>query len=164
MPFNPNLDIVLGDAQMGPILADLTAAKNALGAIATITLSDEESAQLNKVNNARLPFVLRAVTEFGNSYANLVSPRVTTARAQNLFEALVSLRQLEVQLAEFQDRVKDLSFNVEEIVYNYTTDMYANAKRYRGDVPGADTVSDYLSGMFEGQGNFNNDQDNPPQP
>jgi hypothetical protein len=32
MPYNPNLDIVLSDAQLGPILAYLDAAKNALDA------------------------------------------------------------------------------------------------------------------------------------
>lgn len=162
MPYNPNLDIVLGDAQLGPILADLDAAKNALGAIATITLSAEESARLNKVNNARLPYVHRAVVEFGSTYTNLVSPRVTTSRAGNLLEALISLRQLESQLAEFQDRVKDLSFNVEEIIYNYTTDMYANAERYKGDVAGADVVAEYLGQLFAGQGPQNDPT--PPTP
>ena len=162
MPYNPSLNIVLGPTQLDPILADIQTAKDALGAIATVTLSNEESAHLNKVDNSRLPYVQRSVIEFGPAYTGLVSARVNTARADNLFEALVSLRNIESALQEFQDRVKDLSFNVEELLYTYTTDMYANAKRYQGDVEGADVVMHYLSEMFEGQGNPGQEQDTNP--
>ena len=49
----------------------------------------------------------------------------------------------------------DLSINLENTTYNYTTDMYYTAQRYVGDLPGADVVVQELSPLFEGQGNFN---------
>jgi len=159
MPYIPTLNYTITGAQETTIIGELEASKDALGAIATVTLSDTEAAALNKVDNSRLPFVQRAVQEFGATYTALASERVTTTRALDLFEAIIVLRKLEGLLKEYQDRVKDLSFNTEHILYLYTIDMYEKAKRYRGDIEGADVVADYLSEMFEGQG-----PQNPPTP
>lgn len=160
MAFDPNLNVVITGAQQDAIKADLLDSKNALNAIATVTLSNEERSHLNGINDLRLPKVQRAVTEFANDYPGLVGPKVTAARAQNLFLALVFLRELKANLTEYQDRIDDLSNNIEEILYNrFTTDMYYLAKRYRGDVEGADVVADYLGELFEGQGDSSGDSD-----
>jgi hypothetical protein len=83
----------------------------------------------------------------------MASNRVVVPRAKKLLGVLLFLRDLKSGLAEYGDRVDDLSANVEEILYaTYTEDMYYLAKRYRGNVAGADVVADYLGELFEGQG------------
>lgn len=153
MAFNPNLDIEITSVQQTSIGTDLSDSKNTLNAIATITMSNDEKKHLNAINDTRLPKVQRAISEFGDDYPALVGPAVTVARAQKLFGALIFLRDLKSGIAEYSDRIDDLALNIEEILYaQYTGDMYYLAKRYRGKVPGADVVADYLGELFEGQG------------
>ncbi len=160
MAFNPNLDIEITDLQQEAIKADLLDSKNALTAIASVTISKAEGEHLNGIDNKRLPYVQRAVNEFAGAYPLLVSKRVSAARAEKLFDALVFLRELDGQLAEFQDRRGDLSTNIEELLYRFMRDMYDDAKKYEGDIEGADVVKAYLGELFEGQGA----QNKPPVP
>lgn len=160
MAFDVNLNIEITDAQQTIINDSLNDSKTALNTIATITLSDEERKHLNGINDVRLPKVQKAVMEFGEDYPALVGPKVALARAQKLYRAMVYLRDLESRLDEYKDRVGDLRNNIEEILYGrFTTDMYFLAKRYRGDVEGADIVGDYLGDLFEGMGDSEDDAD-----
>jgi hypothetical protein len=121
-------------------------------AVANITLSSDEGANLNQIAESRLPYVQKAVMDFGPVYPDLVSRRVTTARADNLFGALSFLRQLDSQIDEYKDRIKDNIFNISELLLRYESDMYENAKRYRGDLEGAETVYEFLKAQYENQG------------
>ena len=159
MPYNPNLDIAIDETQRDAILTDINTAMNTLAAIGEVFIDPSEVNELNVVNNIRLPYVQRAVEEFSTNYPSLVSGRITAARAGNLLDSIIALRNIESRLNEFTDRVKDLNYNVGNILYNYTTDMYHNAQRYQGDVEGADIVEDYLKELFEGQGPQNETAD-----
>lgn len=159
MAYQSNLDVNYTDPEQLAIKTDLSSSVTGVTTKANVTISAAERETLNGIDNTRLPYALRAVTEFGAAYPDLVSKRVTTARATNLFGTVIFIREMQGLLDEYKDRVKDLSDNCEELVYQYMTDMYANAKRYRNDVAGADVVADYLGELFEGQG-----VQNPPEP
>jgi len=159
MPYNSSLDVTINPAQEASIIADINDAKNTLNAIATVTLSKEESDVLNGVDNIRLPFVQRTVMEFGPAYPSLVSRRITALRANNLFQTFIALRNIETHIKELADRAKDLSTNAEHLLYDYTTDMYNDSGRMRGDLEGAEVVYEYLKQLYAGQG-----PQNPPAP
>jgi len=152
MPYNSSLDYTITPVQEAAIVADLENSKNGLAAIANVHIDPNSANELQTIRNTRLPYVQRAVSEFAGQYPALVSARINSARAADLFQAHVALRALETRLKEYADRVKDLSFNTENLLYLFTKDMYANAQRYEGDLDGADVVEDYLKELFEGQG------------
>lgn len=152
MAFEPTLDITITEAQAAAILLDLNNARAGVTAIADITISNEEREHLNGIDNERLPYIQRAVEEFGPAHPALESKRVTTVRAGRLFDALIQLRNLNAKLDEYKDQVNDLSNNCEELLYRYTLDMYRNAKAYKNDIPNAEVVAEYLGELFANQG------------
>jgi hypothetical protein len=161
MAFDPNLDYEITDIIAGTIKTPIDTSKGILLALANVTLSVAETDDLNGIDEKRLPYVVKAVNDFGGSYPDLVSKRVSTVRADRLFRSMMALRTLTLELAEYQDRIKDISNNTEELLYRYLRDMYANAKQYRGDLPGADVVADELAVLFEEQGVQNPEPINP---
>lgn len=152
MAFNSLLDIEITEVQQTAISTDLQTSKTTLNNIATVLLNEDEREHLNGINNERLPYVQRAVEEFAPAYSDLVGKKVSAARATRLFDSFIYLRQLEGELKEFEDRRKDLSDNIEDLLYDFLREMYVLAKQYDGVVPGADVVKTYLAELFEGQG------------
>lgn len=155
MAYNPNLDIEITPVQQTAISTDLNNSKATLNGIADINLSNAERDHLNGIDNTRLPYVQRAVNEFAVAYPDLVSKRVTAARALKLFNSFLYLRELDGLLVEYQDRRGDLSDNIENILYEFMRDMYKTAQQYEGQLDGTDVVIAFLGELFAGQGTQN---------
>lgn len=161
MSYIKNLSVGFTPAQETAIMAALDTALAELNAVKVITLTPLQRKEIPAVNEARLPYVLKAVNVLGNSYPDLVSKAVSTANAQQAVASFIFLKDVVMKLAEINDRASDLGQNLQNTSYNYTIDMYYTAKRYVDELPGADIVVQELGPLFEGQGEQNPVAPNP---
>jgi hypothetical protein len=161
MSYIKNLSVAFTPADETAIMNGLDAALTALNAVKIVTLTPEQRREIPAVNAGRIPYVLKAVNVLGPAYPELVGKAVSTASAQQATNSWTFLKDVLMKVQEINDRARDLSQNLENTSYNYTTDMYYTAKRYVDDLPGADTVVAELSPLYEGQGDTINPTPNP---
>lgn len=159
MSYIKNRSVAFPAAVQATITNALNDALNALNGVIVVTLEPDERKTIPNVEENRLPYVHKAVNEFGDSYPNLVSRAVTTAQAKDAFDSRMFLQSVLNLVKELNDRATDAQHNLGNTAYNYTLDMYHEAQRYQGDLPGADVIVQELKPLFEDQG-----PQNPPMP
>jgi hypothetical protein len=156
MSYVENLSVAFPPATQTAIITALNQALTDLNNVVVVTLTTDERQNIPNVEAARIFYVDKAVNNFSNDFPNLVSRAITTASAQNAFDTYQFLGNVMNLLKELQDRATDAQHNMGNTTYNYTLDMYHAAKRYVGELPGADVVVQELQPLFENQGPQNN--------
>lgn len=148
MAYNPNLTIHITPAKKAALENAIDALITAINDLGVVALDPKFVRKLQLINSKRMPYVQNTIKNFAPSYPNLTSQAIDPTRADELFEAMLILRELEVKVAEATDRFKDLNYNSQHLLYKYMADMYHTSKRYRSDLPGADVVYQHLNELF----------------
>ena len=161
MNYEKNLSVDIPPATRIIIIDGIKAALDALNGVAIVTLKPEQRQTIPNVEANRYSYVKNAINDFGPQFHNLESRAVKTANAQTALDSYDFLTEVLGMLLEFNDRAGDLRHNLGNTTYNYTLDMYHEAQRYVGDLPGADTIVDELRPLFENQGPENDTTPNP---
>ena len=161
MSYVKNLSVDFTPAQQTAITDALNAALVALNAVVIVTLTAEERRTIPTVEANRFQYIDKAVFTLGPDFPSLISRAVTTAKAVDAANSYNFLTQVLALVVELNDRATDARHNLGNTTYNYTLDMYHEAQRYVGDLPGADTIVDELRPLFENQGPENDTTPNP---
>lgn len=159
MNYEKNLSVDIPPATRIIIIDGIKASLDALNGVAIVTLKPEQRQTIPNVEANRYSYVKKAINDFGPQFPNLESRAVKTANAQTALDSYDFLTEVLGMLLEFNDRAGDLRHNLGNTTYNYTLDMYHEAQRYVGDLPGADTIVKELQPLFDEQG-----PQNPPPP
>lgn len=165
MSYNPQLTLHITPAKKAALENALQALHAAIEDLGVVTLSAQSVRHLQLINAKRLPYVQATVKNLAPAYPQLASIAIDQTRANQLYDAMMILRELETKVAEATDRFKDLNYNTQHILYKYMADMYHTSKRYQGDLPGADVVYRQLNELFGRTGvrKENPQQEQPPQ-
>ena len=151
MSYVKNLSVDFTPAQQTAILDALNLALTGLNGVVVVTLTPDERRTIPTVEANRFQYIDKAVFSLGPDFPALVSRAVTTAKATDAANSYNFLTQVQALVQELNDRATDARHNLGNTTYNYTLDMYHEAQRYIGDLPGADTIVQELSPLFEQQ-------------
>lgn len=127
-----------------------------------VQLTAEERKGAQSASETRIPYIQQAIEILAPDFVNLQPGFLSLADATNDWEATSELRALAALRAEVNDRMTDFAMASEHFAYQYMRVFYSNAKQALAvSTPGADTVVDALSPLFEGQGDSGNPTPNP---
>lgn len=161
MSYVKNLSVEFTPTQKTDILKGINDAIDILNGVKIVTLEPDERKTIPNVEANRYAYVEKAVTNLGPEFKDLVSRAVKTENAKQALDSYDFLTQVQGLVLELNDRSTDLRHNLGNTTYNYTIDMYHEAQRYIGDLPGADTIVQELKPLFEDQGPQNPDTPKP---
>ena len=147
--------------------AEITDLNTAFDAILTIVnakkivqLTAEERQAAQSASETRLPYIDNAINNLAPAFPALQPGYLTLSSVTKDFSASIQLRGLAAKRNEVNDRMIDFAMASEHFAYQYMRKFYTNAQEAQSvNTPGADTVVDALSPLFEGQG-----VKNPPVP
>lgn len=140
--------------------AEITAMNNAAKLISdtilakiVLNLSAAERQGLSKAGDNRLIYVAKSISEYGVDFPALNGIGYSLTDASKDLNTYGALNSVLTLITEATDRVTDLQMVASHFMFDFMTDQYANAERYKDkNVPGADTVYNGLKTAFEGQG------------
>ena len=127
-----------------------------------VQLTAEERKAAQSVSETRLPYTQNAISNLAPTFPNLQPGFLPLTDAQNDLQASTQLRDLAALRNEVNDRMVDFAMASEHFAYQYMRKFYKTAQEAQSvNTPGADTVVEALSPLFEGQGQQNETVETP---
>jgi hypothetical protein len=150
MPVPTSMGVSLTAPQLASLKTAFDTIINTMNGLIAVNLTKPERQAIQSVAEERLPFVQTTFDSLLDSYPSLLPPfgNVTEARADYAY--LMQLRGLSLLLEQAQEIVSDHELAAGSRSYEYMRDFYHMGKRaIERNVPGADTVVDALSPLFD---------------
>lgn len=164
MPFPSELNVAFTPAEIAAIEGAFATIKSTITGKATVNLTPQERQQGPSVDNIRLPYVQKTISELSANYPTLVPGFQDPAKAINNLQCAVECRNFTTLAQEALEIITDFSIANERLAYQYTLDFYENAKRAdTRNVPGAGTAVDELKPLFEQETNPENEEEENPE-
>lgn len=162
MPMPSEMGLEFTPAEITALSGHFEAILTIMNAKKVVQLTAKERQGAQSASEKRFPYVQNAIINLAPAFPKLQPNYLDFAEAQKDFGAANDLRTLTALRNEVNDRMIDFAMASEHFSYLYTRHFYANAQKAQGvNTPGADTVVEALSPLFEGQGEQNDAVDNP---
>lgn len=127
-----------------------------------VQLTPEERKAAQSASETRFPYMQNAISNLAPAFPDLQPQFISHTDATADLDCATQLRTLTNLRNEVNDRMIDFSMASEHFAYKYMRKFYNVAKEARDvNTPGADTVIEALSPLFEGQGDPQNPTPNP---
>ncbi len=118
-----------------------------------VQLTPEERKAAQSASETRFPYIQNAIASLAPAFTNLQPDFLSITDATADLDTSTDLRALANLRNEVNDRMVDFAMASEHFAYQYMRIFYNGAKAAQAvNTPGADTVVDALSPLFEGQG------------
>lgn len=150
MPVPTEMGVSLAPDQLAAAKLDINSVKDVLNTLITVNLTKPERQAIHSVAEERLPYVQTAFDSLIGSYPNLLPPFSDLPAAQADYAYMTQLRGLGLLVQQVMEIVSDHELAAGALAFEYMRDFYDVGKRAaERNVPGADTVVDALSPLFE---------------
>lgn len=150
MPVPTNMGVSLTDTQLEDAKLSLQSVKDQLNGLISINLTKPERSAIQSVSDERLPFVQRTFDDLIGNNRNLLPPFSDLDEAKANYAYMVQTGSLKVLLLQVLEILSDHELASGALAFEYMRDFYDVAKRAaERNVPGADSVVDALSPLFE---------------
>ena len=144
------MGVSLTTAQLDAIKLHLKSSQDVLNNLVTINLTKPERQAIQSVADERLPYVQRTFDDLIINNTNLLPPFRDLDEAKANYTYMTQLRSLMLALLQLIEILSDHELAASALAYEYMLDFYDVAKRAaERNVPGADTVVDALSPLFD---------------
>lgn len=144
------MGVSLTPTQVSDIKLDIKAVTDIVNNLAAVNLTKPERQAIQGVAEERLPFVQMAFDTLIDGNPNMQPPFSDLTAAKADYTYMVQLRDLRLQLLQLQEILSDHELAAGSLAFEYMRDFYDVARRAaERNVPGADTVVDALSPLFE---------------
>jgi len=144
------MGVSLTTAQLEDLKLKIKSIKDILNTLIPVNLTKEERSAIQSVAQKRFPFVQTAYDTLIDNYPNLQPSFLNVTESKTDYTYLTQHRQLRLLLLELLEISSDHELAAGNRAFEYMRDFYNGGKRARErNVPGADTVVDALSPLFE---------------
>lgn len=144
------MGVSLTPTQVSDIKLDIKAVTDTANNLITVNLTKQERSSIQSVAEERFPYVQTAFETLIDNNPNLQPSFSDLTAAKADYTYMTQLRDLRLQLLQLQEILSDHELASGYLAFEYTRDFYDVAKRAAlRNVPGADTVVDALSPLFE---------------
>ena len=144
------MGVSLTTVQLDAIKLSIKSVTDVLNNLITVNLTKPERSSIQSVAEERLPYVQTAYETLIDNYPNLQPPFSDLTAAKADYTYTMQLRDLRLLLLQLVEILSDHELAAGNLSFEYMRDFYDVAKRAAlRNVPGADTVVDALSPLFE---------------
>jgi len=163
MAMPDKMGVELTPAQYTTIIDALNLALTTLNGVKIVQLTAEERKGAQSASEIRFPYIQNAIENLAPQYPALQPGYLPYADAEKDMNLALDMREINLIVAEVNDRFTDLAMASEHHAYKYMRKFYNIAKEAQSEnTPGADTVVNALKPLFEGQGEQTNETPNVP--
>ncbi len=153
MPMPDHMGLSFTPVEITDLNTHFDAILTIMNAKKTVQLTPKERQAAQSASETRLPYIQTAIQTQAPAFPNLQPNFLVLADADLDLKASLQLRDLATKRNEVNDRMIDFAMASEHFAYEYMREFYEVAKRAQNkNTPGADTVVEALSPLFEGQG------------
>ncbi len=162
MPIPLQLGVTFTPAEITTMKMAAQSITNLIISKVNFNMSNEERESLSKVGDERLPYVFKSIGDYAVNYPGLNGQAYSMALATLDKDTYGQMFEVLTLVKEATERCEELQMVAGHFCFQFMTDQYDNAKKYRDkNVAGAQVVYDGLKGCFEGQGPQNPTPGNP---
>lgn len=153
MPMPDKMGVAFTPTEIQDIKDHFTGILTIINGKKIVQLTAEERQAAQAASDTRLPYVDNAINSLAIDFPNLLPGFLSQADAENDMDTSVQFRDIANLRNEVNDRMIDFGMASEHFAYQFMRVFYNSAKQALAvNTPGADTVVNTLSPLFEGQG------------
>lgn len=150
MPMPDQMGITLSPAEVQDIKDHFTAILTIINAKKVVQLTPKERQGAQSASEIRIPYIENAINNLAPAFPNLQPNFLTLADAQINLDSSMAFREMTGLRNEVNDRMIDFAMASEHFAYQYMRKFYNTAQQAQDiNTPGADTVVEALSPLFE---------------
>ncbi len=155
--------IPITPAEETAILAAIQTIRAILLTKVNFNMTNEEKQAFSTMQENRLPYVLKSISDYAVQYPHLNGLAVPVASANIDLSTYGTTGVITTGLKQLSELTQEIQIVAGHFAYKFMLQQYNNAEENLGEnVEGAQVVYDGLKGCFEGQGPQN--PATPPQP
>lgn len=150
MPVPNSMGVSLTEEQIEDIQLQLKSIKDDLNVLIAVNLTKDERSSIQPVAEKRLPYVQTAFDDLIDANPSLQPGFMSLPDAKTNYGYMAQTGSLILALLQLLEIVTDHHLAAGSLAFDYMLEFYNIAKRAaKSNVPGADTVVDALSPLFE---------------
>lgn len=150
MPMPSQMGLSFTDTEITDLNTHFDAILTIMNNKKVVQLTPKERQGAQAASEIRMPYIDNAIAVLAPAFPNLQPNFLTLADATKDLGAATVLRDLAAKRNEVNDRMIDFAMASEHFAYLYMRKFYSMAQEAQDvNTPGADTVVDALSPLFE---------------